>query len=112
MIFFLCQDDIHHENQFKWISIGAKYKDRYLEVFVRRCYQFAHIRKFLTSAFKCPIRVSTIYLGYLTNQPLCGPEGGGGRGVGRGLWGLSVEHSRDLHGGRQRLMGEAHFSAR
>ena len=54
-----------------------------LRYFGHRYYQFAHIRKkTLTSAFKCPIRVSTIYLGYLTNQPLCGPEGGGGRGVG------------------------------
>lgn len=68
--------------------------------------------KTLTSAFKRPIRVSTIYLGYLTNQPLCGPEGGGGRGVGWASGVLSVEHSRDLHGGRQGLMGEAHFSAR
>lgn len=60
--------------------------------FVHRYYQLAHIRKLLTSAFKCPIRISTIYLGYLTNQPLCGPEGGGGRGVGRAsgvyLWNI------------------------
>lgn len=38
--------------------------------------------------------------------------GGGGDGGRKGLWGLSAEHWRDLHGGKRRLMGEAHFSAR
>lgn len=38
--------------------------------------------------------------------------GAWGAGFGKkGLRGLSLEHSRDLHGGRHSLMGETHFSA-
>lgn len=56
-------------------------------------------------------RWSVLHLARIHNQSAStlyvGGDGGRGR---KGLWGLSVEHSKDLHGGRQGLMGEVHLS--
>lgn len=67
------------------------------------------IKNFLTSASRHPVKVSTVYT---SNQVLLASISGGWDRGRKGLWGLSPEHWRDLHGGKRRLMGEAHFSAR